>query len=557
MFKRVSFMVLAVLMLLTMVCTITVSAAAAPEITLSVQADKTEAERGDTVTFTYKVNSTEPWYSAEVEGAYDATRLTYVSSSVGVTNSENGVLNFAVATQQANVAGETVLATAVFKVINTLDNTYLNTDAVVSAKLVDAGDAADLPLALETGDAANKTAAVKIVCKHTGACTPATVTTHNVVCSKCQLTTPEACSFTVVVGPKDVAHGTQSITVMKCSKCTNTTEVPGAVVPHVGDRYVSNGNGTHNVVCSKDGHVVTANEACTSNNSTSCKVTCTKCLGTYSNPNQTTAKHNTAEHYWAPTANAVGMIQQICKDCGAVVSTVSEPAANAWTFSDSAAGAWYYSETVFNKAYGIFGGDENGKFNPDNNIIRGDATIVFTRMLLAELGISESELKTMSQGEFNGLLATLNVKYGASATALTFSDMPQTAYYYRYATLMASFGVITGYTDGTFRGENNITREELATLMKRFADTMQKITGDNYNAAGTFGTPVAAYTDMAKVGDWAKTNVEWVRTVGMMTGKDGNAFDPAGKATRAEIATLMMRMKLVINEITTHNVPKN
>ena len=78
------------------------------------------------------------------------------------------------------------------------------------------------------------------------------------------------------------------------------------------------------------------------------------------------------------------------------------------------------------------------------------------------------------------------------------------------------------------------TREEMATILYRYAKT-QGASGDVSDDA------LNGYPDADAVSGWARDAVAWCIGEGLISGSDGGAIAPAGTATRAEIATVMMR----------------
>jgi len=61
------------------------------------------------------------------------------------------------------------------------------------------------------------------------------------------------------------------------------------------------------------------------------------------------------------------------------------------------------------------------------------------------------------------------------------------------------------------------------------------------------GSPNCAYMSLSRfvdgenVSDWAEGAVKWAVATGILQGKDGNRLDPTGTATRAELASILMR----------------
>lgn len=75
---------------------------------------------------------------------------------------------------------------------------------------------------------------------------------------------------------------------------------------------------------------------------------------------------------------------------------------------------------------------------------------------------------------------------------------------------------------------------QLAAILYRFAKTEGKDDTEN-------GTEILRFSDTGDVADWAKEAMAWAVDHGIITGKGGNLLDPQGKATRAEVAAMLMR----------------
>ena len=90
-------------------------------------------------------------------------------------------------------------------------------------------------------------------------------------------------------------------------------------------------------------------------------------------------------------------------------------------------------------------------------------------------------------------------------------------------------GIVGGYGDGTFKGDKEVTREELVVMLWNYAG--KQTTKDN--------SLVNGFNDAAKVSDWAKTAMNWALENGVLGGKGGKMLDPTGFATRAELAQMM------------------
>ena len=121
------------------------------------------------------------------------------------------------------------------------------------------------------------------------------------------------------------------------------------------------------------------------------------------------------------------------------------------SYSDVAAGAWYNHAVSTLSAMGIVKGDSNGKFNPNAPITRA---------------------------EFAAIAARFDDK--ADTTAVDFSDIAS-HWAKNEISAAANNGWINGYTDGTFRPNNKITRAEAMTLVNRVLKRLPETAEDLHN----------------------------------------------------------------------------
>ncbi len=101
-------------------------------------------------------------------------------------------------------------------------------------------------------------------------------------------------------------------------------------------------------------------------------------------------------------------------------------------------------------------------------------------------------------------------------------------------------GIIKGYTIEKYIPEENITREQLATILYRYVEFK------NYNLNKT--TSLDKFTDGKQVTEYAKKAMSWAVATDLFSGKGNGILDPMGKATRAEVATLLMRFNTIFGK---------
>jgi hypothetical protein len=138
----------------------------------------------------------------------------------------------------------------------------------------------------------------------------------------------------------------------------------------------------------------------------------------------------------------------------------------------------------------------------------------------------------MDRGMFVTVLGRLAGIDAAAHTATPFADVKAGAYYAPYAAWAAENNIAEGIGGGLFAPGNQITRQEMATVLNRYI-SFAKITLES-NAQ-------EAFADDAAIASWAKDSVYTLAYAGLINGVGEGNYAPARTATRAEVATLLMR----------------
>jgi len=202
---------------------------------------------------------------------------------------------------------------------------------------------------------------------------------------------------------------------------------------------------------------------------------------------------------------------------------------------------WYYEAVTFGFSYGMFVGDENGNFNPTNQITRGEVAVVLANALFGYGG--DYGLSTLTEREFEQEIQRVKELSGLNVLP-AFSDIPADAYYNRHARLLSAAGLFVGDEHSNFNGGAKITRQELTILFHSVDQLLREVSEIDDDVY--YGDPVETYKDEALVADWAKPSVEWAKQVGMFQGDGAGYFNPTNTATRAEMAQLMMNLLVAI-----------
>ena len=181
--------------------------------------------------------------------------------------------------------------------------------------------------------------------------------------------------------------------------------------------------------------------------------------------------------------------------------SVTASAAEADTgFSDVAADAWYAEAAVYCRDNGLMNGTTATIFSPNATMTRAQLCAVLYRMA--------------GSPEMTGRDA--------------FTDTPDGAWYEDAVLWAVRNRIMSGYTASTFGPHDPITREQLAAILWRYAGSPAAEAGE-------------AYADEASIASWAVTAVDWARTCGFINGMSDGSFQPDGRATRAQVAAILMR----------------
>jgi hypothetical protein len=187
----------------------------------------------------------------------------------------------------------------------------------------------------------------------------------------------------------------------------------------------------------------------------------------------------------------------------------------AWPFTDVAqdnAVNWFYSDVKFVWENGLMNGTSGALFSPN---------ITTTR----------------------GMIATILYRLEGSPEVdenVPFEDVAANMYYHDPIAWANKNGIVLGYGDGTFGPEDNITREQMAAILYRYA------TFKGYDV--TKSADLAAYTDTAEIDGYALPAMKWANAEGIITGRSATTLAPNGTATRAEVAAILHRFVVNIAE---------
>lgn len=183
----------------------------------------------------------------------------------------------------------------------------------------------------------------------------------------------------------------------------------------------------------------------------------------------------------------------------ALAVSVSCMAADSSGFSDVPSDAWYADAVDFCLENGLMDGVSSTEFSPNGSITRAMlVTALYRRAGTPKVDRSDN-----------------------------FSDIEPGEWYSDAVIWAFEQGIIEGCSDSLFGTNDPVTREQLVTILYRIA------------GEPAFD-PVELFADQADISSYAVSAAAWARANGIISGKEGNRFDPRGTATRAETAAVLM-----------------
>lgn len=181
-------------------------------------------------------------------------------------------------------------------------------------------------------------------------------------------------------------------------------------------------------------------------------------------------------------------------------------------FTDVSKDHWAKDAVAFSASRDLFKGTGDNEFSPNMPMNRAMLVTVLYRM--------EQE---------------------PEAAMPTFSDVAADAWYAQAVGWADASGIAKG-TGAGFAPDSNLTRETMALMLYRYAKNL------NADLATVSEAELTYFADSAAVSPWAQEAMAWAVRTGILNGKNGTHLDPVGTATRAEVATMLMRMVKALNQ---------
>ena len=188
-------------------------------------------------------------------------------------------------------------------------------------------------------------------------------------------------------------------------------------------------------------------------------------------------------------------------------SRPSKPATPAGkSFDDVKPGDWFYDEVLDMAKGGYINGVSDRLFAPYEPLSRAMLVTILYRM----------------DGE------------QAVSGSSTFTDVVKGSWYDKAVAWASANGIVTGYDANRFGPNDSVTRQQMASILWRYAKYKSLDVASN-------GAVMPDFPDRGQIASWAGEAVSWAYSRGVMGGRSDGRLDPNGKATRAEAAVMLYR----------------
>ena len=179
-------------------------------------------------------------------------------------------------------------------------------------------------------------------------------------------------------------------------------------------------------------------------------------------------------------------------------------------YKDVSLNDWYGTAVKFCYNAGLMNGVENGRFKPGAGM---------TRAMLVQVLYNISGEKTAAHG---------------------FTDVPADAWFADAVNWAAENHIVEGVSKTKFAPNSQITREQMVTILYRYAKT--------FGCSFAPSADLSCYSDSSSISGYATEAMAWAVGNGIIKGTSSTKISPQGTATRAAVATILMRfVRLMAN----------
>ena len=175
-------------------------------------------------------------------------------------------------------------------------------------------------------------------------------------------------------------------------------------------------------------------------------------------------------------------------------------------FVDVSRTDWFYNDVQYVYTNALMNGTDQTHFAPNSALTRGMLVTILYRMEGAP----------------------------AAAAQALFPDVSYSSWYGKAVTWAAANGIVGGYSNGCFGPNDDITREQFAAILYRYARYKGERTSVYEDAE------ISSYTDSSSISNYAVDAFRWAYSEGIIKGNNGKLM-PAAGATRAQVAAMIYR----------------
>lgn len=185
---------------------------------------------------------------------------------------------------------------------------------------------------------------------------------------------------------------------------------------------------------------------------------------------------------------------------------------SAMPFTDLIGSDWYYPAVQFTYEKKLLNGVSADHFAPGAPV---------TRAMLATI------------------LYRLAGEPSTDGSGGTFSDVDKSMWYEAGIKWGSATGIVNGMGNGIFEPNTNVTREQFAVMLYRYATEYKKLNGDKTGDLNRF-------KDHAAISVWSEKGLSWAVGAGILNGDTSGKLNPGGSASRAEAAAMLQRFSKLI-----------
>lgn len=184
------------------------------------------------------------------------------------------------------------------------------------------------------------------------------------------------------------------------------------------------------------------------------------------------------------------------------------------SFTDISANDWFYESVRYTASAQLFIGTEATVFSPDDAMTREMIVTVLWRLAGSPVVPDENKIN--------------------------FRDVSTDSYAYEAIRWASMFNIIEGYGDGTFGYGDPILREQLVTILFRFARSYVGV-----DVSLTDSTNILGYSDVLQISQGMAQPFQWAVGAKIIYGTSRTTLEPRGMATRAQVAAVFQRFSTI------------